>query len=267
MEDFSKYNGEGTTLRLVQQRLTEMLLQVDSICRRNNIPYWIDFGTLLGAVRHGGFIPWDDDIDICIRRSDYDRLRQALLRELPQDMVLQDTLTDKNAFCLYGRVRDRRSYCYHPLFRNLNEQGLWLDIFLVDRVPSFAYGKMVDHLYRRTYHEIHHYGDIAYSSGIERWGKRMAAYVLHPISLLLVNLGHLAAKCTASDCLVRYSMAKPKCRQSLIFPLSEVMFEGISVLAPRDTDSYLRLLYGNYMQIPPEEKREHTINLDTVKFL
>ena len=63
-EDFSKYNGEGTMLRKAQLRMLDILVEVDKVCKRHNIPYWVDYGTLLGAVRHGGFIPWDDDLDI-----------------------------------------------------------------------------------------------------------------------------------------------------------------------------------------------------------
>ena len=83
MEDFSRYNGEGTKLRRLQLRQFEMLKCLDAICRKNNISYWIDFGTLLGAVRHQDFIPWDDDVDISVLEEDYGRLRDVLKKELP----------------------------------------------------------------------------------------------------------------------------------------------------------------------------------------
>ena len=129
MEDLRRYNPEGSTLRKAQLRMLEMLLAVDKICRKHNILYWIDFGTLLGAVRHKGFIPWDDDVDICVMEKDYNYLRDILIKELPQQFVLQDTSTDQYAFFTYGRVRDKRSYCYYPYFIKLKEQGLWIDIF------------------------------------------------------------------------------------------------------------------------------------------
>ena len=90
MEDFSQYNPEGSTLRKAQMRMLEMLVEVDTICRKHNIPYWIDFGTLLGAVRHKGFIPWDDDMDISVYEKDYNRLREVLVKELPETRVYQD---------------------------------------------------------------------------------------------------------------------------------------------------------------------------------
>ena len=67
------YNPEGSTLRKAQLRMLEILGHVDRVCRENNITWWMDYGTLLGAVRHGGFIPWDDDTDICMPIEDYKR--------------------------------------------------------------------------------------------------------------------------------------------------------------------------------------------------
>ena len=90
MEDFSKYNPENSTLRQAQLRMLDMLVEVDKICRKHNIPYWIDYGTLLGAVRHKGFIPWDDDIDICVMNEHYDKLRRLLMDELPEQFVCQN---------------------------------------------------------------------------------------------------------------------------------------------------------------------------------
>ncbi|MDR3287625.1 MAG: LicD family protein, partial [Prevotellaceae bacterium] len=91
MEDFSKYNGEGTTLRKAQLRMLDILIEVDRICRKHNIQYWLDFGTLLGAVRHNGFIPWDDDVDISVMRKDRKRLKKMLVTELPANLKFQES--------------------------------------------------------------------------------------------------------------------------------------------------------------------------------
>ena len=74
IEDFSVYNGENTELRKAQMRMLEILVHVSAICDTHAISYWIDYGTLLGAVRHKGFIPWDDDLDISVLKKDYKKL-------------------------------------------------------------------------------------------------------------------------------------------------------------------------------------------------
>ena len=94
MEDLRKYNPEGSTLRKAQMRMLDILLVVDKIFRKHHIEYWLDGGTLLGAVRHGGFIPWDDDLDINVRVSDISRIRKVLQSELPKNLCYQDVTTD-----------------------------------------------------------------------------------------------------------------------------------------------------------------------------
>ena len=93
----------------MQHRMTEMLRVIDGICHRHGLRYWLCSGTLLGAVRHEGYIPWDDDLDIEMMRPDYDRLMEILPRELPEDMALQTPDTDAGYFFCYAKVRDRRS--------------------------------------------------------------------------------------------------------------------------------------------------------------
>ena len=78
MEDFSKYNPEGSTLRKAQLRMLEILKEIDKICKKHHITYWLDGGTMLGCARHKGFIPWDDDLDIAVFEEDYERLLHIL---------------------------------------------------------------------------------------------------------------------------------------------------------------------------------------------
>ena len=78
-----RFNPEGSLLRRMQHRMTEMLGEIDKICRRHNLKYWLCSGTLLGCVRHGGYIPWDDDLDIEMLREDYEKLLKILPEELP----------------------------------------------------------------------------------------------------------------------------------------------------------------------------------------
>ncbi|HBA13371.1 MAG TPA: LicD family protein, partial [Bacteroidales bacterium] len=88
-----KYNPEGSPLRNQQLHVLDILVLFDKICRENGIDYWLHGGTLLGAVRHGGFIPWDDDVDVCIKAVDYRKFRKVFLRNLPKRYRLVDYRT------------------------------------------------------------------------------------------------------------------------------------------------------------------------------
>ena len=126
-----KFNPEGSVLRRQQHRMLEILLEVDRICKKHNIRYWLSSGTLIGAVRHKGFIPWDDDLDIEMLLPDYERLMRVLPDELPSTMALQSQDTDPNYFFFYAKVRDRRSHLEegNRYDRVWKEQGIYIDIF------------------------------------------------------------------------------------------------------------------------------------------
>ena len=91
-----RFSPDGSLLRRQQLRMLELLTEVDRICKRHHIQYWLSSGTLIGAARHGGFIPWDDDLDIEMLLPDYERLMRVLPDELPPTMALQSTRTDRN---------------------------------------------------------------------------------------------------------------------------------------------------------------------------
>src|SRR5690349_22020810 len=109
MEDLSHYNPEGSVMRRTQQRLLEILDVFDTVCRKHGIDYWLDWGSLLGARRHAGFIPWDDDLDVSILQKDYRKLVAALEKEMPADFKLQTRKSDNKYWYYYPRIRDTRS--------------------------------------------------------------------------------------------------------------------------------------------------------------
>ena len=115
-----RFNPDGSLLRRQQMRMLEILLEVDKICKKHNIRYWLSSGTLIGAMRHDGFIPWDDDLDIEMMRSDYLRLMKVLPAELPEWLTLQNdegarqALEDVGAEWLRPPV-ERTGYLYRHL--------------------------------------------------------------------------------------------------------------------------------------------------------
>lgn len=114
-----------------------MLIEFDKICRRNNIKYILDAGTLLGAVRHKGFIPWDDDIDVRMLRDDYEKFCVVANKELPETMFFQNYKNDKGYPWMYSKIRMKGTKAVRIGQDRLNmEEGIYMDIFPCDGVPD-----------------------------------------------------------------------------------------------------------------------------------
>ena len=256
-EDFSKYNGEGTQLRKAQLKMVEILKSVDSIFRKNKIDYWIDAGTLLGAVRHGGFIPWDDDIDVSIRREDYVRAREVLQKELPANMVFVDWTKDKNYYDACGRVKMRNTRVDVPNFRCQKEQGLWVDIFPMETLATYKEKIWGERIFGKVFRHAHNEGLVMKETRCAYWVTHIIALLLYPIAYFIISIFRWRGKRQSN--LITYGFALctvyPKHQINWIFPTQDIQFEGVVVRAPYDVHSYLTEFYGDYMQIPPEEKR------------
>ena len=268
MEDYSKYNGEGTQLRKAQLCMLNILVEIDKICRKHNIPYWLDSGTLIGAVRHGGFIPWDDDMDICILQKEYPRLRQYLIEELPKRYQLSDPQNEPYSIKLTPLVKDTYTYCNYPLACKQKSQGLWVDILLqIPAVPMW-YKKCVEKLYARVFREMHHFAESQGKPKRIYVAKTGLAYLAYPLAYVLVWIGNYWAKKHYHGELMHTWDTYHSSRryEQEIFPLSEMDFEGKSFYVPHNVDAYLRRIYGDYMKIPDESHRQIHMDVNSLKF-
>jgi lipopolysaccharide cholinephosphotransferase len=258
-EDFSRYNGDGTTLRAAQLRLLDMLKAVDAILNKHGIDYWLEGGTLLGAVRHGGFIPWDDDVDIAVMWHDYKRLKKILPQELPSNLVYQHSHTDKYHTGTFIKVRDKNSFIDEGVVDCMvKHRGLHLDIFPYER-GVIRIKRILDALYGRAYRRIHYFPGNA--------AERIIAYLMMPAAWCMVMLARKVSNVACTDSLINnYGTATPakvSFSGRSIFPVKPILFEGIEFSAPCNPDDHLRRLYGDYMQIPPKDKRR--IHADTIE--
>lgn len=242
-----RFNPEGSLLRRQQHRMTEMLLFIDKVCKKHGIPYWLSSGTLLGCVRHGGYIPWDDDLDIEMLRKDYMRLMEVLPKELPENYALQTHDTDPNYIFAYAKLRDKKSYLeetnhYDRIFKY---RGIYIDIFPFEKSPlllhwiscrahGFIY-KVLNN--RRNTDEV----AIRKVNRIFRFNEKVTFPLLRALSAFYPSK------------LVRYSFGVPYSdtrRMEDIFPLTTAKFEGYDMPVPRDCHAYLSRKFGNYMQLP-----------------
>ena len=249
MEDLRKYNPEGSILRKAQMRMLEILLVVDKIFRKHKIDYWLEGGTLLGAVRHGGFIPWDDDLDINVLWKDIPKIRKILLSELPRNMRYHDFTIDMNHHLIISKVRDRNSIFEDPGSKRMKERGIFIDLIPVEEVTPLRLKNIIDFVYIRCLRGMRHYSD--------RYIEKFLGYFCYLPALVCIGACRLWTKIFPSHQWGHtYGwLSYNHIAEDAIFPLGEITFEGHVFLAPHNPDAYLTALYGDYMQIPPEEKR------------
>ncbi len=248
-------------LRALQLRMLDILIVLDKLCRKNHIQYYIAYGTVLGAVRHGGFIPWDDDIDIMVVGDDYERFQQVCKEQLPDWLFLQNAETDPGACMGKGmfKVRDRQSLFLqnYDVFTKEYNRGVFIDVYKAITIPKRP-ERMVGYLLTRISYAYNFY---RYNAPITL--HNIVCYCLYPFSyvwhkaiLWLLSRGGKPFYCCqmGEGC---YNQPHPT-RYSDIFPLRELEFEGHTFMAPNNPDGYLRAIYKDYWRIPaPDKRRVH----------
>ncbi len=245
-------------LHLAKKKCLELLLEFDTLCKANQITYWLDGGTLLGAVRHGGFIPWDDDVDVCVPYDDYLKVLN----------LLEQYCNRKEGRLLYFYNTDFEYVCDY--FGNIAYLVDGIMPVKIDIIPvKFVKNTQESITFDRSLNEVLH--------TFVRGNPKFPAQVLPAHHAFLVGknnsfekrtmfFGHYEAYLSRgvllkkdTESLITYSchdLFVSKTRDyythTSIFPLKSVNFEGVPFPAPNDTDSYLKILYGNhYMQPPP----------------
>jgi lipopolysaccharide cholinephosphotransferase len=249
-KEFNEYNGEGTVLRKAQHRLLEMLIEVDRICKKFNIPYWVDGGTALGAVRHKDFIPWDDDIDIALEYSDYKKLLKILPKELPDKFVLQNRKNEKYFNQLYSRIVDKHSLSDYgeervPARKKFKYQGIFLDIFYVER-GLLPVKKFVTKVYYFAFRRFR-----------KRENRIIWDYMVWPAANVIVVIARLFSFLIPGNYWI-FGYGIPfnrEFRRDEILPAKPIEFCGEKVMGPAKPHEYLERYFGDYMKIPEEEDR------------
>ena len=249
-----RFNPEGSLLRRQQMRMLEILLEVDKICKRHDIKYWLSSGTLIGAMRHQGFIPWDDDLDIEMMRSDYLRLMKVLPSELPDWLALQNNDTDPNYFYFYAKVRDKRSRMLEQngYDRIWKEQGIYIDIFPMEQHPIWMHKlteKTVGHMYKIWRTSTDDTKAIKQVRRIFNINNR----ILFPCLRALLSPSRLFTFSTLITSGMGIPFHNPRYAEE-IFPLTTHEFEGYQLPVPGNADAHLRHIFGDYMQLPDLNK-------------
>jgi len=246
---------------------TDMLRAFLAVCEKLNLRYYLVGGTLLGAVRHRGFIPWDDDIDVAMPREDYDVFLREGQKYLPEYYFLQHLGSD-SAYCMnFAKIRDSRTtFVEYSVRKYPMNHGVFIDVFPLDNYPGTEKEQKTMDYYQKIF----------------KYRIRAAVEVPAPARhspLVELGLNTLAALTCLPFANLRRALEAREMRQRSVPPgelwanycgawgKKEIMpvqwfgqgaklhFEGLEVTGPERYHEYLTQMYGDYMQLPPVEKR------------
>lgn len=277
MDNFSNVSGckgyvqkeeyEDLTLKDAQMIMVNILKEIDKICTKHNLRYFLDAGTLLGAVRHKGFIPWDDDVDIGMPREDYIKFLEIAQKELPDYLFLQTFETDKyyDIYQTPSKVRDSRTLIFEehvPKNEKMNN-GLFIDVFPFDSLPKskavYKVQRNISEFILRSYVRLRDRPEklslknkitftiyriitsifktknrLKFFNFLIKWNDKDSPYITYGVDTIWSEYVH---------------------KKEDYFDLIRLEFEGEKFLAPKNYDAILSKLYGDYMTLPKEEDR------------
>ncbi len=266
-------NKGKTLLKKIQIVELRILKIFDDICRRNRIDYFLLAGTLLGAIRHRGFIPWDDDVDVIMPREDYEKLVKVIKKELPEDLFWQDIHTDNfpHFRMLFGKIRDKNS----QMEKNDNyHTGVFLDIFILEKLspnPKVAkiqqkYLSFLCHLdllkNKKSFVQQIRIKKITSKNIIFKEAlvlfARFFERFLNRFDIPSWLRTRYYRKIRKKNYVYSWYFGGKNInmKKEDIFPLKKVKFEDAKLNVPNNYEKFLRRFYGDYMTPPPKNLRK-----------
>ncbi|MBU5485765.1 LicD family protein [Clostridium sp. MSJ-11] len=249
-------------LRVVQKRELDVLRAIIEICERHGFRYFAVGGTCLGAVRHKGFIPWDDDIDIGMPRKDFDQFREVAKHELPKHLSVNDFEELQHSNRLYIKVYDNTTTFVEKNCEKFSDQytGIFVDIFPYDGLPSGSIRRKFNNFRMKVLSKLSFYRRMPYFS-MNKLSDKILFFLIYPLKWLLPF--NWASK-KIEEILRMYPLEKSLYsiaagyyvfKSHYFLETKKIRFEDLMMPCPEDFDGYLTDQYGDYMQLPPIEKR------------
>ena len=266
MNDF--YFVCGRDIREIQSAILEIAKEIKRICDKNDIIYVLDGGTLLGAVRHKGFIPWDDDLDIAMTRDNYEKFLVCCKKDLNKDYFVQNNKTEVNYPFDFTKIKKNNTIYTEDCMTGLNvRDGVYVDVFPID--------KTFERKWRKQGKALSFWRNV-------RWTK--LRYKLQPLKkkivtlpFALLSLGYINKKAekimtiynkksTSKVAKICHPGPKKPCEPAeLYLDTIDLPFEDTVFKCPRCYETLLRNRYGNFMELPSQDERRSTHGILNVK--
>ena len=259
-------NNSDVSIRKIQDKMLEILVYFQHFCDENNLPFVLAGGTCLGAVRHGGFIPWDDDVDVLMLREDYEKLQELWIKKA--DVSRYSCVRSNQSINIHHtaiEIKDNNTTFInrHSVHSDINH-GIMIDVIPVDGVPESGWKRLLQMIDAMVYCCFNfqrlpdHKGKITY------FATKLALSIFRSDRIryrLWKGAEIQLSKYGTKECEYVASLGEGITIMRQRFPTdwfrnrSYLLFEGYTMPVPGDYDQYLRISFGDYMKLPPEEDR------------
>ena len=259
-------NIKNNSTNAAKSAQLDLLKELKKICKENDLQYFLQYGTLIGAVRHNGFIPWDDDIDVGMLREDYEKFRECCKKQLNNNFYLADYRDTENYPHVYGKLKIKNTKYVETLSKNSTMGNeIFIDIFPYDNAPDSKFMRRARNIKYKIYKRVL---ELKCGFGLANTFKRKIKYF--PIIVLskLLTTKHCInvfdkglSKYNNKETKYVANCGSPAAYKDEVLPkeyISKVKlhkYEDSEFSIPVEYDKLLRIFYGDYMQLPPIEER------------
>jgi lipopolysaccharide cholinephosphotransferase len=256
------------TLEQIKDCETNILSTFADFCDKNNLRYYLSYGTLIGAVRHQGFIPWDDDIDVEMPRSDYNKIMEILSQ---QNNLITENIELKTPFSAnyqypFAKVIDNTTFVQEITMKKKYKTSVWIDIFPLDNIPDSPQEAKQFINKAKKISKYYFYTIERKYSGKDLIGKikfNTIRLLLTPVYKIInqkQRINRFAQKYSSQNTqrfteLIANNYAEFSIRDNSFLAQTKLQFENRMYTTFADYDTFLKNYYGDYMKLPPEEQR------------
>ena len=270
----NKITLSQSELRRLQLVQLELLDELDRVCRKHGIRYLLDGGTMIGAVRHKGFIPWDDDIDVAMLREDYENFK-TVMSDLNSDLYFfQDHTTDPYYRWGYGKLRKKGTSFIRKGQEHIKcQDGVFIDIFPYDDIPKSRFMQRLQDIYLFCLRKIL-WSEVGKVVCVGFWRMWYCMLSKIPHKWVFSRIDRIASKSkNDSSCKVRILMFPAFSKEGeyglekrVLLDVEDFEFEGKKYSGYKNYDKRLAAEYGDYMKLPPENERTPHLEFSSCKF-